>query len=305
MQPACNHLLAMRIVLSLAIVFTSSLLASAAEPKPFVKLENCTFIPTEWADGDSFRIKTATGEEHTVRLYGADCMEWHIGDDTDARRLRAQRHYFGITEAAPKAADAIEMAKGFGKVGADRTAALLAKPFTVHTRFRNALGDGKHLRIFAFVECADGADLAAELVKSGIARAFGTFDDGPGERSAEEYEKSLIDLELQSAKRGLGIWSKTNWDKLPVERHAQRKDDDEAELAIGNNKLKPGEKLNPNLASRDELMKLPGVAEETANRIIEARDDAPFEKPEDLFRVHGIKLKTLEKFRHHLEFNTR
>jgi DNA uptake protein ComE-like DNA-binding protein len=112
----------------------------------------------------------------------------------------------------------------------------------------------------------------------------------------------LIDLELQSAKRGLGIWSKTNWDMLPFERHAQRKDDDEANLAIGNNKLKPGEKLNPNNAARDKLMKLPGVGEETANRIIEARDDAPFEKPEDLLRVHGLKIKTLDKFRQYLDF---
>lgn len=130
-------------------------------------------------------------------------MEWHIGDDTDARRLRAQRRYFGIAEVTPKAADAITIAKGFGKDAAETTAALLAKPFTVHIRFRKALGDGKHLRIYAFVETTDGTDLAAELVKQGAARAFGIFDDDPQERSAAEYEKALVDLELQAAKRRL------------------------------------------------------------------------------------------------------
>jgi endonuclease YncB( thermonuclease family) len=292
----------MPIIAGITFFLVCLLHVSAAPHKPLVLLRNCSFVPTAWADGDSFRIKTAAGEEHTIRLYGADCMEWHIGDDTDARRLRAQRRYFGITEAAPKAADAIAMAKSFGKQAAGTTAALLAKPFTVHTRFRNALGDGKYLRIYAFVETADGADLAAELVKRGLARVFGVYDEGPEERSAAAYQKTLVDLELQAAKRGLGIWSKTNWDKLPVEREAQRKDDDEANLAIGNNKLKPGDKINPNEAARDELMKLPGIGEEMANRIIEAREGAPFGRPEDLLRVPGIKLKTLDKFRNHLGF---
>jgi len=286
------------IALFLACVFD----ASAAPPKPLERVEKCIFVPTKWADGDSFLIRTPAGKEYTIRLYGADCMEWHIGDNTDERRLRAQRRYFGITEAAPKPREAIELAKGFGKTAGEKTAALLGKPFTVHTRFRDALGDGKHQRIYAFVECADGTDLAAELVRTGLARAFGVYADGPGDRSAEEYEKNLDDLELQAASGRLGIWAKTNWDKLPVERKAQRQDDEEADLAIGDHKLKAGETLNPNTAARDDLDKLPGIGEEMANRIIEAREDAPFEKPEDLMRVPGIKQKTLEKFRVHLDF---
>ena len=90
----------MPIIAGITFFLVCLLHVSAAPPKPLVLLRNCSFVPTAWADGDSFRIKTAAGEEHTIRLYGADCMEWHIGDDTDARRLRAQRRYFGITEAA-------------------------------------------------------------------------------------------------------------------------------------------------------------------------------------------------------------
>ena len=286
-----------RIVLCFALI-----LPATAALKPLQIFENCAIVPTDWADGDSFRIKTATGDEHTIRLYGVDCMEWHINDDADERRLRAQRSYFGITEAAPEPADAIEMAKAFGKVAAEKTAALLEKPFTVHTRFHKALGNGHHQRIYAFVECADGKDLATELVKSGLARGFGVYADGPGERSAEEYENTLNDIELQSAKLGVGIWSKTNWDKLPIERREQRQDEQNANLAIDNGKLKPGETLDPNTAARDDLMKLPGIGEFLANRIIEAREDAPFQKPEDLLRVPGIKQKTLDKFSQYLDF---
>ncbi len=272
--------------------------AIAAPDKPLQTIKKCTFIPTPWADGDSFQIKTPAGELHTIRLYGADCIEWHVSDDSDARRLRAQRQYFGITGAALKAQDAIELAKGFGKAAAEKTAAMLAKPFTVHTRFRDALGDGKHPRIYAFIECSDGTDLAAELVKSGLARAFGVYAEGPGGRSSKEYEKILNDLELQAAKRGLGVWAKTDWDKLPAERLAQRRDEEEVNLAIGKSATPADFKINPNTAARDDLMKLPGIGEEIANRIIEHR---PYQKVEDLKNVPSIKEKTLEKIRPYLD----
>jgi DNA uptake protein ComE-like DNA-binding protein len=275
------------------IFFALPLLASPAlaQAKPLITYKACTYEKTDWADGDSFLIKPPGEAAFTVRLYGADCMEWHISDESDARRLREQRRYFGITEVAPKAEDAIAIAKGFGEAAAKKTADLLNKPFTIHTHFRKALGDGNHERFYAFVECADGSDLAAELVKTGLARASGVNADGPDERSSEEYEKTLDDLELQSAKRGLGIWSKTNWEKLPVERKAQRQDDLEANLAIGDQKLKQGEKINPSIAARDELMRLPGIGEEIANRIIEKQ---PFKKLEDLEKIPGIGIKKLD-----------
>ncbi len=274
----------------------------AAPPKPLEKFEKCTFVPTDWADGDSFRIKTDTGEEHTIRLYGADCMEYHVSDESDSRRLRAQRRYFGITDAKPDSKEAIELAKEFGKAAAVKTSKLLTLPFTVHTRMRDALGDGKHKRIYAFVECADGTDLATELVKSGLARAFGVYADGPGERSADEYEETLDDFELQAAKRSQGIWAMTDWDKLPIERRAQRKEEKEDGMAMGKPALPADFKINPNLAPRDELMKMPRVKEAIANRIIETREEALFTKAEDLLRVPGIKQKTLDLIRPYLDF---
>ena len=276
--------------------------ASADPPKLFVKLENCTYVSADWADGDSFPIRKPDGETLTVRLYGVDCMEWHVNDDTDARRLRAQRRYFGITEAMPTARESIDLAKGFGKQAGEKTAALLRQPFTVHTRYQNALGDGKHSRFYAFVECADGTDLATELVRAGLARAHGVVADGPGERTREEYRETLADIELQAAKRGRGIWARTDWDKLPSERMEQRREEEENGLAIGDGALPDGFRIDPNTAARDELMRLPRIGETLADRIIEARDGQAFEKPEDLMRVPGIKEKTLDPIRPFLVF---
>lgn len=63
--------------------------------------------------------------------------------------------------------------------------------------------------------------------------------------------------------------------------------------------MKPGEKLHINKASRDELMRLSGVGEVTANKIIEGR---PYRKPEDLTKVNGISANTLKKLKPHLIF---
>ena len=61
-------------------------------------LQKCKLIPMEWADGDSFLIQAQDGASHTIRLYGTDCIEWHVSDESVARRLRAQRRYFGMSE---------------------------------------------------------------------------------------------------------------------------------------------------------------------------------------------------------------
>lgn len=109
---------------------------------------------------------------------------------------------------------------------------------------------------------------------------------------AKDYRAYLQDVELRAAKRGLGAWAKTDWDKLPAERQAERTENNELGIATAAPKLAAGQKVNPNTAARDQLMLLPGVREITANRIIQAR---PFRKAEDLLNVEGIGPKTLEK----------
>jgi len=271
----------------------SALLAATGfAAQPLVELRNCKFLPTEWADGDSFEIQTTDGTRHTLRLYGADCLEWHVNDATDARRLREQRRYFGIAEIGGSPQAAIDAAKAAGKSAAEETARALSRPFTVHTAFADARGDGKHPRIYAFVTTADGQDLAERLIRLGLARAFGVYRASPAAKSAKDYQENLRDAELVAAKAGAGAWAKTNWDRLSAERQQQRNEDSELGLAEGSSKSSGNFQINPNTAARDELMKLPGVGEVTANRIISGR---PYQKPADLLKLEGFGQKTLER----------
>jgi competence protein ComEA len=266
--------------------------------EPLTKLAGCTLVPADWADGDSFPVKTGDGKVLTLRLYGADCLEWHVTDETDARRLREQRRYFGISQLDSDPKQSIERAKDFGRMAGERVAVLLKQPFTVHTTFTGARGDGRHPRIYGFVTLANGRDLAGVLVAEGLARAFGVNHETPDGRSGDEYRQALQDLELQAAKRGRGVWAHTDWETLPTERRAQRAEEEDAKMATGSAKASFNGTLDPNTAARDELMKLPGVGEAMANRIIEHR---PFTSIADLRRVPGVGPKTLEKLRPHLK----
>ncbi len=274
----------------LALLISLSCSHAATE---LVTIKNCVLLPTEWADGDSFFVRTPDRQEFTVRLYGADCVEMHVNDATDERRLREQRRYFGISSIAPNVPQSISEAKNFGKLAKDFVNTALAKPFTIHTAFSDARGDSKHKRVYAFVVTHDGKDLAEELTAAGLARAFGitrlTFD----QRSADEYREHLRDLELRAAIAKTGIWAKTNVKTLSDERLAQRREDEELKIAIGNGKVEEGgAKININQANLDDLLKLPSVGEVTAKNIIAAR---PFQKATDLSKVKGIGPATLKK----------
>ena len=280
--------------LRVVLTFTLAILcAPAPAAEPLQSFPNCVWMDTEWADGDSFLVRLPDQRELTFRLYGVDCFEIHLqGDDSNARRLRDQRRYFGIAD--------IEVAKGHGKNALAKVKEKLSRPFTVHSAFADGRGDGRFKRFYAFVTTADGEDLGSWMVGQGLARAFGVSRESKDGVTAKEYEARLQDLELAAAKLGRGAWADTNWAKLPEERQQARAEAREIDLAKnGPENIQP---VDPNTAAKDELTTLPGIGEAIANRIIAERENGRYEKPDDLLRVEGIGGKTLARLKDRLVF---
>ena len=69
-------------------------------------------------------------------------------------------------------------------------------------------------------------------------------------------------------------------------------------LATGNAPLGANDRININTAPRDELMRLPGIGEVLANRIIERR---PYKTIESITEVEGIGKKIFQQMQRNLK----
>jgi len=86
-------------------------------------------------------------------------------------------------------------------------------------------------------------------------------------------------------------------ESLDLEALATTADSALESLARRRKPLAPGEKIDPNTASAEDLNRLPGIGPALADRIVEEREtNGPFESAADLERVRGIGPATRMKF---------
>jgi len=248
---------------------------------------NARLIKNLANDGDSFVVE-ANGKSFHLRLYFVDCPETSISSKSDARRVREQTRYFGLSHAARTI--------HFGNEAKTFVERILAKPFTVHTAFASALGRSAKGRVYGFIVTADGNDLASLLVKNGLARTHGMGRKTPNGIPRNELIERLRDLETSAMLKRIGIWSESDPDRIAELRAKQRSEDQELK-ELQSQVKKPNLQhglLDLNTASKEELMSINGIGPILAERIIAGR---PYKTVDDLLKVKRIGSKKLEKIR--------
>ena len=269
-------------------------------PKGWTRLSGCRIVEDKGKDrdGDSFYVKH-NGDEYRFRLYFADCPE----TNTSFNRYVEQMRWFGVDK---------DKVLEYGEEAKEFTARALGRPFTVYTKWQDALGAGKTPREYALIFTAEGENLADILVKAGLARAFGEKADFPDKAGQQRMNGLLKDLEDNAKKEHLGIYrkahavppvvAKTSVPAVPAAPPAPPvvaavpsvpDAGKMSDAGVGKKAL-----ININTASKVDLMKLPGIGEVYADRIIAAR---PFASSEDVKRVGGIGPKKFEAIAQRVE----
>jgi competence protein ComEA len=257
------------------------------------KFTNVRLLENPSNDGDSFVVQAGQRQMH-LRLYFVDCPESVATTDADAKRVREQARYFGITDA--------KKVFEYGHKAGEFTKKVLARPFTVYTAFSSALGRSPGGRVYAFVITADSKDLGQTLVEVGLGRTHGSKHAGPTGKSTTDIEHMLQKLEAEAMRQRKGIWAATDPAVIDKLRAEQREEDEEVKSLL---KESSGKKaatgaIELNTATTSELQSISGVGPVLAAKIIDGR---PYKKVEDLQRVTGIGPKLFEKIRPYVTVN--
>ena len=171
--------------------------ADTAAGQTLAEVEGCVWKAGRWNDGDSFHVVTGDEQREIVaRLYFVDTPE---AETAYRDRIDEQAAYFGIDRVR-----AVELAHE----AAAFTEKTLAKPFTVWTRWRPALGRSALGRVYCVIITADGRDLNELLAENGLARIYGTRTVLWDGRDSKAYLARLERLEAEATSKGLGGWAK-------------------------------------------------------------------------------------------------
>jgi competence protein ComEA len=266
------------------LVFGGIITSNAAELQKFT---HARLIDNPANDGDSFLVE-ADGKLLHARLYFIDCPETSISHKNDARRVMEQTRYFGLTS--------IEDTIRFGIEAKTFVEGILAKPFTVHTSFARAMGRSSIGRVYAFITTSDGDDLGSLLVKNGFARVYGIGRKTPGGITRKEMIERLKDLEISAMLKHIGIWLKSDPERiveLRIKQRAEERELQEIETQANKAELIKG-LLDLNTATEKELQSIKGIGPVIARNIIVGR---PYGNVDEIVKVKGIGPKKLGKIR--------
>ncbi len=203
-------------------------------------------------DGDSFHLRHR-GRDYVFRLYFVDAAETNV---RFPERNQAQAEAFDLT---------LTNTLRLGETAARFTTRFLRRPCTVVTRWENGLGAGSQPRFYALV-FGGRTNLAAELVRQGLARVYGRSAPWPDAAGGVRLWEELHAAEREARRANRGAWG------------------GEFRATPAGPPL-PTPRLDLNHATFEELTHLPGIGLTLAKRIVAAR---PFRSVDDLDRVSGI-----------------
>lgn len=181
---------------SLVFPARSALVEIPDKVKKWQPFKGCEFVARQYNDGDSFAVKV-DNNEHVLRLAFVDAPE---SDVRFPDRNAEQAEHFGVAAA---------IIPEWGKAATAKTAELLAKPFTVTTRWAKALGSSGKPRYYAVITTAEGKDLGETLLSLGLARIKGLVMKPPTGESVEVYQTKLSRIEAEAKKEKRGLWGKS------------------------------------------------------------------------------------------------
>ncbi|PYI89707.1 MAG: hypothetical protein DME26_00570 [Verrucomicrobia bacterium] len=226
-------------------------------------LEGCRLVETAARDGDSFHVRHRD-REYVFRLYFVDAPEI---ENTQPARVEDQAAYFGLTSI-----QVMELGHEASRFTADQ----LKKEFTVVTRWQNAQGKGNLARFYGIV-LVEGKNLAAELVRHGLARIHGVRANWPDGPRSTKFANELKNLEITAREQRQGAWDDRRFPRVPNGSSPERTT-----------------LVDLNEASIGELTALPGIGKKLAERIIANR---PYRNVDELKKLKGFGNKTFERLR--------